>query len=136
MEEALALDNHDPEKLPAASLAGYGAFVLGSEFCGRLLPSQAEARALRSVFKGRLILATPMLTEADLADVKKLLKLLAGTKGRLEVIANDLGLLEVLRASFSKKVEISCGRILAHRLKIMPGEYVREFLKRYRIARF
>ena len=136
MEKALALDSYDIKSLSEKGLAGYDALALGSEFCARLLPAPGETQALRAVFKGRLILATPMLTEADLSDVKKLLKLLAGKKTQLEVIVNDLGLLEVLRSGFKGKVKVSCGRILSHRVKIMPEAYVRKFLKRYGIARF
>ena len=136
MEKALAADIYDIKSLSRKGLAGYGALALGSEFCARLLPSPEEAEALRKLFKGRLILATPMLTEADLSAVKKLLKLLTGKRAPLEVIVNDLGLLETLRSGFKGKVKVSCGRILAHRVKIMPDAYVRKFLKRYYIAGF
>jgi hypothetical protein len=52
------------------------------------------------------------------------------------VVANDLGLLEVLRSRFRGKVKVSCGRLLAHRVKIMPQAYAKEFLARYDIACF
>lgn len=135
MEKALALDSYDIERLSRKRLAGYGALALGSEFCARLLPTPEEAAGVAKVFKGRLILATPMLTEAGLSCVKDLLELLAREEKRLEVIANDLGLLEVLRAR-SGKVKVSCGRLLAHRVKLMPGAYARAFLKRYDISCF
>lgn len=135
MEKALALDasllGDRPPKVPA----GYGAVVLGSEFCAGLLPSPGEALAAAASFGGRLILATPMLTEAGLSAVKKLLKALGARRG-LEVIANDLGLLEYLRSVSGGRAAVSCGRILTHRVRIMPPDYARKFLARYGIRTF
>lgn len=134
MEKALALDASllkEPLKVPA----GYGAVVLGSEFCAGLLPAPEEALAAAAAFEGKLILATPLLTEAGLAAVKKILRAFGG-KRRLEVIANDLGLLEFLRGNCKGAVEISCGRILTHRVRIMPGEYAVKFLARYGVKTF
>lgn len=135
MEKALALDFYGPEALRLAARPGYDALVLGSEFCERLLPSPREFAALRDLFPGRLALATPLLTDDGLDRVRELLRL--GTAGgrRLEVVANDLGLLEVLRARLRGKVEVSCGRVLANRVRIMPREYARGFLARYGVAR-
>jgi hypothetical protein len=133
MEKALTFDARDTARLRSRA-AGYGALVIGSEFCAGLLPSPAEAAALRKEFGGKIVLATPLLTDDALARVKKLLKIVSAG-GPAEVIANDLGLLEVLRRARSR-VEISCGRILAHRVKIMPEAYAREFLRRYGVKRF
>ena len=136
MEKALALDSYDVKSLSQSRLAAYDALVPGSEFCARLLPSPADMAALRAVFGGRLILATPLLTETGLEAVEDLLKPRAAGKAPVEVIANDLGLLEVLRSDFKGKVRVSCGRILSHCVKIMPEDYGREFLKRYSITGF
>lgn len=133
MEKALALDSYSTDKL-RERLAGYGALMVGSEFCAGLLPSVSEAAAVRRVYKGKIILATPLLTDAALRGVKKILRVLAAD-GPAEVIANDLGLLEAMRRRASG-VKVSCGRILAHRVKIMPAEYARKFLERYGVAGF
>jgi len=135
MEKALALDASVLKKRPLKVPAGCGAVVLGSEFCAGLLPSPQEVLDVMAAFKGRIILATPMLTEAGLAAVKKIL-LAAGKSRRLEVIANDLGLLELLRARFKGKAAVSCGRILTHRVRIMPQAYAEKFLARYGIRTF
>ncbi len=132
MEKALALETCSPEAVGALP-RGLSAVVAGSEFCANLLPSPAEAAALRRAFKGRITLATGLLTEAALGRVKKLLPVLS-RGGGLEVIANDLGLLETLRRR--RGIKVSCGRILAHRVKIMPEDYARGFLARYRISGF
>jgi len=136
MREVLALDPLLPEKLRKHRPAAYDALMLGSEFCGRLLPPPATLAAVRREFSGPLILATPVLTQKDLKAALALIRACAGKKGRLEVVVNDLGLLEVLRSRFRGKVRVSCGRILAHRVKIMPKAYAKEFLKRYDIACF
>ncbi|MFA6030841.1 MAG: hypothetical protein WC969_13365 [Elusimicrobiota bacterium] len=135
MEKAVALDFYGSEALRLAARPGYGTLVLGSEFCERLLPDAREFAAFRDLFPGRLALATPLLTDDGLDRVRELLRL--GTAGgrRLEVVANDLGLLEVLRAGFRRGVEVSCGRVLANRVRIMPREYARGFLARYKVAR-
>jgi hypothetical protein len=133
MEKALALEVCSPEALRKIP-AGCRTVVIGSEFCSGLLPAPAQARALRRAFKGRIVLATTLLTQAALEKVKSLVKIIS-TGGPAEVIANDLGLLEALRAR-RKAPPVSCGRILAHRVKIMPEAYAGKFLARYRIAGF
>ncbi len=135
MEKALALDASVLKKRPLRIPACYGAVMLGSEFCAGLLPSPQEALGVAAAFKGRVILATPLLTEAGLAAVKKILQAVR-EKRRLEVIVNDLGLLEVLRARFRDEIAVSCGRILTHRVRIMPQAYAKEFLARYAIKTF
>lgn len=132
MEKALALETCSPEAVRAIP-RGCRAVAVGSEFCSGLLPSPAEAAALRKVFRGKVLLATTLLTETALKRVKELAGILA-RGGPCEVIANDLGLLEALRRR--RDLRLSCGRILAHRVKIMPEDYARGFLERYRISGF
>ncbi|MCM2266138.1 MAG: hypothetical protein NDI60_00030 [Elusimicrobiales bacterium] len=133
MEKALALEACGPEDIRAIP-AGCKAVVIGSEFCSGLLPAPAQARALRQAFKGKIVLATTLLTQAALEKAIALVKIIS-TGGPAGVIANDLGLLEALRAR-KKSPPVNCGRILAHRVKIMPEAYAKDFLARYRIAGF
>lgn len=116
--------------------AGFGAAVIGSEFCAGLLPSAAEAEAVMGAFGGKLLLATPLLTDDGLARTRAILGRLIRRGRDTEVIANDLGLLEVLRSSFRGKVKISCGRLLANRVKLMPEAFARDFVARYAIGMF
>lgn len=136
MRRVLALDAYGDEDLSRHRPRAYDAVMVGSEFCNRLLPSPAELFAVRRVCRGPLILATPVLPQADLEAVRKLLGLSAEKGAISEVVVNDLGLLELLRARFRGKAKISCGRILCHRLKIMPPAYANEFLSRYDISSF
>jgi hypothetical protein len=135
MRKVLALDHLAPGVLARHRPAEYDALMLGSEFCARQLPSPAEAAALRRAYSGPLLLATPVLTQPGLEAALALVRACV-RPGRLEVAANDLGLLEVLRARFAGKVKISCGRLLSHRVKIMPQAYGRDFLARYGISSF
>lgn len=134
MAEALALERppRKGEKLPR----GCGALVLGSEFCAGLLPSPAEAAACLAAFRGKLVLATPLLTDDGLSRVRALLHLWLRSGRGPEVIVNDLGLLEVLRSSFRGKFRLSCGRLLANRVKLMPEDFARRFLARYGFSSF
>lgn len=133
MDKALALDR-PPRK--GEKMSGFGALVIGSEFCAGLLPSAAEAAAVNAAFSGAVILATPLLTDDGLDRVRALLRLYLRAGRRLELIVNDLGLLELLRSSFRGKFKISCGRLLGNRVKIMPEAFAREFIERYAIASF
>jgi hypothetical protein len=133
MEKALALETCRPEATRAIPRSCQ-AVVIGSEFCSGLLPSASEAAALRRAFKGKILLATTLLTQAALEKVLALVKIIAAC-GPAGVIANDLGLLEALRARRSG-LEVSCGRLLVHRVKIMPEAYAKAFLARYRVACF
>lgn len=135
MDKAIAFDACGFKKGGRAP-AGFGTLVLGSEFCAGLLPSPAEAGAVSAAFPGKIVLATPLLTDDGLDKVRTLLRLNARSGRELEVIANDLGLLEVLRSSFRGKFKISCGRLLANRVKIMPEAFAGDFIARYGIARF
>lgn len=134
MDKALALDRPPlkGEKMPR----GFGSLVIGSEFCAGLLPTPAQAAAFNAAFRGAVVLATPLLTDDGLDRVRALLRLYLRAGRGLEVVVNDLGLLELLRSSFRGKFKISCGRLLANRVKIMPEAFAREFLGRYAIASF
>lgn len=134
MDKALALERppRAGEKVPR----GFGALAVGSEFCAGLLPTRAEAAAFNAAFKGRIILLTPLLTDDALDKVRDLLRFYLKAGRELEVVANDLGLLEELRASFKGKFRVSCGRLLANRVKLMPPAFGREFLERYSVASF
>lgn len=136
MEKALALDSYDVKSLPQSRLAAYDALAIGSEFCAQLLPSPADMTALRGVFRGKIVLATPLLPESGIKAVRKILNLCSVKKAALEVIANDLGLLEILRSEFRGVAKVSCGRILAYCVEIMPESYGRKFLERYSITGF
>ncbi|MBI5745014.1 MAG: hypothetical protein HY952_10760 [Elusimicrobia bacterium] len=133
MEKALALEACRPEDVRAIP-RGCETVVIGSEFCAGLLPAAAEAAALRRAFKGKIVLATGLLTQAALEKALALVKAVS-PGGRAEVVANDLGLLEALRARRGAP-PVRCGRILAHRVKIMPEEYAKKFLARYRVTGF
>ncbi len=115
---------------------GFGSAVIGSEFCAGLLPSPAEASAFNAAFGGRVLLATPLLTDDALDRVRALLRLYLREGRALEVIANDVGLLETLRSSFRGKFKVSCGRLLANRIKLMPEPYAKDFIARYGITAF
>lgn len=136
MRKVLALEPLADGSLPLGGPRRHDALMLGSEFCGRLLPSPAALASVRKRFKGPLILATPMLTQQGLEAVLGLVRSCAGERQGLEVVANDLGLLEALRSRFRGKVKVSCGRLLAHRIKIMPRAYAAKFLERYGITCF
>lgn len=134
MDKAIAFDaaGFRGGKVPP----GFRTLVLGSEFCAGLLPAPAEAAAVNSAFGGKIALATPLLTDDGLDKVRALLRLYARSGRELEVIANDLGLLEVLRSAAKGRFTVSCGRLLANRIKIMPEAFARDFIARYRLSRF
>ena len=88
----------------------------GAEFCETLLPTEAQLAHVIDLV-GRhglgLSLATPLCSDAGLARVKSLLRLLpAGA----EVVANDWGVLAVIARDFPKLAAVA-GRILCKMIK-------------------
>ncbi len=136
MRQFIALDISMPWARKMVRAGGWDGLVVGSEFCARMLPSPGELASALGPYSGPLVLATPVLPQKDLEAVAALLRAFAGRPGGLEVVANDLGLLEVLRSRYAGKVAVSCGRLLAHRVKIMPRAYAAGFLARYGISSF
>ena len=88
----------------------------GSEFCETLLPGEAQLRLAASKAAGAgigLSLVTPAVSDAGLRRITALLPLLpAGS----EVIANDWGVLRLLRENHSAIIPVA-GRILCKMIK-------------------
>jgi hypothetical protein len=122
------------EALPA-TLKKYELLYLGDEFCQNLVPSPEDfALALRK-FPGRVLLVTPLLTDAAFDSVEEIIKAHSSPRRRLEIVVNDLGLLHTLKARYSRRVLVSLGRVFAHRVKVMPRKFAAGLLKEHKVRR-
>lgn len=133
--KALALSAPAFRKAGPAALRGYDTLYLGDEFCQNLLPSAGDLGLALETFKGRAALVTPLLTDEVFDGVETLLRRFSSTKRRLEVVVNDLGLLHTLRGAYARRVSVSLGRVLGHRVKVMPPGFAAGFLKKHRVVR-
>lgn len=89
---------------------------LGNEFCERLIPTPGELREaqLKTEQLGLdLTFVTPMLTDAGLSRIDKLLSVLSGGT---EVVINDWGTLQQLRTNYTSLVPV-LGRMLNKMIK-------------------
>ncbi len=89
---------------------------LGNEFCERLLPTVRElqqAQRQAQILRLELTLVTPMLTDAGMARVQRLLPLLAAGS---EVIVNDWGTLQQLDSDYPALNPVP-GRLLNKMIK-------------------
>ncbi|MCX5785596.1 MAG: hypothetical protein NTX59_07895 [Elusimicrobia bacterium] len=108
---------------------------LGSEFCRNLLPGPEEfGRALKT-FKKRVVLVTPFLTDRSFRGIEAIIRKYSGRDGRLEIVANDLGLIHLIREKYSSKAQISLGRILGNVLKSSRDAFIARFLAENGITR-
>lgn len=133
-EKALALSAPAFRLASPASLRGYRTLYLGDEFCQNLLPSAEDLGLALEAFKGRAVLATPLLTDEVFDRVETLLRKFSTARRPLEVVVNDPGLLHTLRGG-SLPARVSLGRVLGHRVKVMPPAFARAFLKKHRVER-
>lgn len=125
----------DPKKLSAASGVKASLIYLGSEFCQNLLPTPAQFGKALALPGKRLVLATPLLTEPGLAAVERLLRAYPARGGKLELVANDLGLLRLVSKKYRGRVAPVIGRVLAGILKVSPDDFIKRFLAEHGIAR-
>jgi hypothetical protein len=102
----------------------YRRVYFGDEFCERLLPKAAElTRVMEKVRDAdrAFTLVTPYVTEAGLAQVTELLKLLPAAT---EVVFNDWGVFRLLQTGYPGLVPVM-GRLLT---KIKRGPRIMNFL--------
>lgn len=133
-ERALLLSAPALRAAAPAALRKYGLLYLGDEFCQNLAPSPEDfALALRK-FPGRVVLVTPLLTDAAFDNAEEILKAHSSAR-RLEIVVNDLGLLHTLKTRYSRRALVSLGRVFAHRVKVMPRSFAAGFLKKYNVKR-
>jgi len=105
---------------------------VGSEYCQNCLPSADQLARLRRRHRGKISLATSLLTDAGLARLEALLR--RAVKGRLisELIANDWGLLPFIRRT--PGFSVSAGRLLVEELSRMDPAWARQLCREHRIA--
>ncbi len=119
----------------------YARVYLGSETCEWLLPNVEEIERALQTWRGVTIL-TPPVTKLGLARIQRILARFASHPTPLEVVANDFGVLELLRskASFTPVV----GRILSKNfldvshgdtMGVTTGKALDFIRTRYRVTR-
>jgi hypothetical protein len=134
-ERALLLSAPDLRAAAPATLKKYGLLYLGDEFCQNLVPSPEDFSLALRKFPGRVVLVTPLLTDAAFDAVEEIVKAHSSPRRRLEIVVNDLGLLHTLKARYSRRVLVSLGRVFAHRVKVMPRSFAAGFLKEHKVKR-
>jgi len=108
---------------------------VGDEFCQNLVPAAADFDAAVARFPGRVVLVTPLLGDEVFDEVERIVARRGARRGRLEVVVNDLGLLHHLRRRHAARVSVSVGRVLGHRVKVMPAGFARELLRAHAVRR-
>lgn len=135
-EKALLMSAPALRAAEGRAFRGAAVLYLGDEFCQNLMPSAADFREALRKFPGRVVLVTPLLTDAAFDSVEEIIREHASPRRRLEVVVNDLGLLHVIRKSYADRVLVSLGRVLGHRVKVMPRRFMAGFLKKHGVRRF
>lgn len=134
-EKALLLSAPALRAAGPPALAGVKTLYLGDEFCQNLVPSPEDFSAALGKFSGKVVLVTPLLTDAALDSVEEIIKEHASPRRRLEVVVNDLGLLHTVRKRYADRVAVSLGRVFGHRVKVMPRAFMAKFLKDHGVRR-
>ena len=107
----------------------------GSEFCQNLLPTPAQFKRARALAGRPVALATPLLTGNALAAVEAVLRAHPAGQGRLEVVANDFGLIHLAAGKYADRVSLSVGRVLAGYLKSSPNPFLAKFFREHGISK-
>lgn len=131
---ALAMPGPAFRAAAPAALRGVKRLYLGDEFCSNLLPDGEDMRRAASL-GAAVTLVTPLLSDEAFDRVEALAGGFPRGSARLEIVVNDLGLLRVLRGRRWGRVAVSLGRVLGHRVKVMPPDFARAFLKEHRVSR-
>lgn len=76
--------------------------------------ARADFGAAAERFWGRVVLATPLLTDAAFDDEERIISSFSSAADRLEVVINDLGLLHTVKRRYARRVDATLGRVLAH----------------------
>lgn len=101
---------------------------LGSEFCQNLLPGPEQFGRALKIFKKPVVLATPFLTDSSFPAIEAIIREYGTRKNRLEIVANDLGLIHLVAERYASKARISLGRVLGDFLKSAPDVFLEKFL--------
>lgn len=135
MQKALALNAPEFRRLSDRGLRARGRLYLGDEFCQNLLPDASDLERALRIFGGRVVLVTPLLTDEVFDGVELLIKKFASPRKKLEIVVNDLGLLHAVRKKYSGRVSVTLGRVLGHRVKVMPAGFAGKFLRAHGVRR-
>jgi hypothetical protein len=95
--------------------AQFTRIAYGTEFCENLLPT---VDALRDIVAGGrpLTFLTPYVSDKGIAQLRRLLPLLAASNHSVKVVFNDWGVLRLLRAEFPELTPVQ-GRLLNKSLR-------------------
>jgi hypothetical protein len=130
MEKSISLSPWELSRATPERLSGRDCVYLGSEFCENKLPSAADLRKLRSLYSGKVVLATPLLSNRGLEAAKALLRGLSAQKRKFEVVVNDWGLLRLIKKDFPLAVPL-IGRLLTWEIAEMDKKFLNAFCKEY-----
>ncbi|MEW5946514.1 MAG: hypothetical protein AB1742_09980 [bacterium] len=114
-------------KLLALDVTEANRIYFGSEFCEKRIPGKKELKeVLRFCDNNNLgfTLLTPLVTNAGMNSVRRLLDVLAAKRTTAEIVVNDPGVFHVVRRDRGE-FEIVWGRLMSH-LKTMP-RFAREW---------
>ncbi len=112
-EYAVVLSASELENPDFGLLSRFQAVYAGDEFCQVKLPSAGRLRALRAGFRGRIVLASSLMTDKWLEKFMALVPLVRSWGARGELVVNDLGVLDRLCRRGERPPRISLGRVLA-----------------------
>lgn len=107
---------------------------LGSEFCQNLLPRPEDFSRAAKVLKKRVVLVTPFLTDRCFGGIEKIIRAHSGGE-KLEIVANDLGLIHLVGKKYASKVALSLGRVLGNLMKSSSAGFMTGFLAGHGITR-
>jgi hypothetical protein len=131
MEKALLLSPSQADAFTAGSAEDCAALIVGSEFCQTQLPSYGTLGKLSLNFRGRIGLATSIMTDDGLSAWKKFLAGSARKQAVSEIVVNDWGFLALASAA---KVPVSAGRLLIRELVKLEQGWTRTFIKKHGIV--
>lgn len=129
MENAILLTPGELTRLKPQAARGYDIACVGSDFCQNLLPTVAEFSSVKKRLGLRPVLVTPLMTDAGLKRLEKLVPALLRACGPFETVVNDMGVLHFLHAGFAGRVKPVLGRLLTTDFLRMDAGFFDSFLR-------
>ena len=110
MEKAIAMNPFD--KIEKRKLKKFDRVYIGSNFCQNLLPKIKKIEELYESGISKITLMTPLLTDSYLLKTMNLIENALKLKPELEVSANDLGVIDLIKGI--KEIKILLARPVSH----------------------
>ncbi|MBP7795753.1 MAG: hypothetical protein KA059_03125 [Elusimicrobiales bacterium] len=134
MEKTISITPYQSRTFDIKSLKKYDSIYIGSDFCENKIPSTNDIKRLAKIFKGKIIPVFPILSEKAINRAAKLVDMITSVKNVEEIVANDWGLMNMIKKKYSHRFKLILGRLIMWEISDINKEFFNNFFKEYNIS--